>query len=331
MRYVDQDKVDLKLVQLEVARVCSVLVTYNPDMQLLKKVILNAVDQTSLLIIQDNSSDSAASREIDLLVTEINLRSTSAETPILLERNGSNIGLPSAFNNSARIALKNNYDLMLLLDQDSVLQEYAVERMMAVYRELTERDVRLGGIAGNNIETVVLNENFLAGFYERIGYEVNRSYREVFFTWNSGFMIPLTVWQQMGGFDERYFLDCVDQEFCFRLRLSGMRIFLVDNATISHQLGKIMTVNLLWKKAHIHGVAPFRFYYIGRDTVRLTRSFFRKFPVLMIFLWLSVAKDIVEAILFYARSDKTNSCYHFVKGMFHYFQGQSGKTLTNIP
>lgn len=35
-------------------------------------------------------------------------------------------------------------------------------------------------------------------------------------------VVPTSVWRDMGGFDERYFMYCEDVDFCLRLRLRGL-------------------------------------------------------------------------------------------------------------
>lgn len=37
-------------------------------------------------------------------------------------------------------------------------------------------------------------------------------------------VVPKSVWRDLGGFDERYFMYCEDVDFCLRLRLRGLRL-----------------------------------------------------------------------------------------------------------
>lgn len=37
-------------------------------------------------------------------------------------------------------------------------------------------------------------------------------------------VLPSSVWHQLNGFDERYFMYCEDVDFCLRLRLCGLRL-----------------------------------------------------------------------------------------------------------
>jgi N-acetylglucosaminyl-diphospho-decaprenol L-rhamnosyltransferase len=48
--------------------------------------------------------------------------------------------------------------------------------------------------------------------------------------WASGalWVVPATVWRELGGFDERYFMYCEDTDFCLRLQLAGWRLVRVE-------------------------------------------------------------------------------------------------------
>jgi N-acetylglucosaminyl-diphospho-decaprenol L-rhamnosyltransferase len=37
-------------------------------------------------------------------------------------------------------------------------------------------------------------------------------------------VVPMAVWREAGGFDERYFMYCEDVDFCLRLRLRGLHL-----------------------------------------------------------------------------------------------------------
>lgn len=42
----------------------------------------------------------------------------------------------------------------------------------------------------------------------------------------------LAVWKEVGGFDERLFIDLVDNEFCKRLIVSGYKILRLNNLVL---------------------------------------------------------------------------------------------------
>lgn len=48
-------------------------------------------------------------------------------------------------------------------------------------------------------------------------------------------VIPRTAWQQVGGFDTRYFMYCEDVDLCLRLRLAGWQLAAAPSAKVLHQ------------------------------------------------------------------------------------------------
>jgi N-acetylglucosaminyl-diphospho-decaprenol L-rhamnosyltransferase len=72
--------------------------------------------------------------------------------------------------------------------------------------------------------------------YRRIGQEQHRS-RDA--DWVSGavFLVKRKAFDQVGGFDERYFMFVEDVDLCWRLRKAGWRIRYVAEAEVVHQQG----------------------------------------------------------------------------------------------
>lgn len=50
-------------------------------------------------------------------------------------------------------------------------------------------------------------------------------------------MVPRTVWEQLGGFDETFFLYCEEVDFCYRLQRAGYRILMTPRSRIVHLVG----------------------------------------------------------------------------------------------
>jgi rhamnosyltransferase len=59
--------------------------------------------------------------------------------------------------------------------------------------------------------------------------DTNHSVQEVRLAISSGSLFNLTALQQIGWHNEKYFVDCVDYEFCVRARRYGFKIGLIKN------------------------------------------------------------------------------------------------------
>lgn len=80
--------------------------------------------------------------------------------------------------------------------------------------------------------------------------------------WVSGccMVLPRQAWDEVGGFDERYFIYVEDMDLCFRLRKSGWRTLFELNATVVHVGGRSSRHRPLRSIYH-HHVGAIRFYW----------------------------------------------------------------------
>jgi rhamnosyltransferase len=101
----------------------------------------------------------------------------------------------------------------------------------------------------------------------------------------SGAVIPSSTLEKVGVLDERLFIDCVDSEFNLRVRSHGLATLTGKGCNMSHALGHARPMTLLgWHvsvagvKRHVHYHAPFRVYYMTRNSIYLWRRYGRRFP-----------------------------------------------------
>lgn len=68
----------------------------------------------------------------------------------------------------------------------------------------------------------------------------NLSEKERYVDWASGcsLVIKREVWEQVGGFDEEFFLYCEDEDFCLRARKLGYRVLYVPDIIVIHHEGR---------------------------------------------------------------------------------------------
>ena len=71
-------------------------------------------------------------------------------------------------------------------------------------------------------------------------------------------MFPRNVFEQIGGFDERYFLYYEDVDICARLRLAGYRVALCRDVSAVHDARRTSHRNLRYALLHLSSI--FRFF-----------------------------------------------------------------------
>lgn len=108
---------------------------------------------------------------------------------------------------------------------------------------------------------------------------------QIFDPMTSGTMVRTSTFKDVGLFDEGFFIDCVDSEFNARLRERGLRALAGRGCNLEHSLGNARPMKILgWharlgsKKLFIYYHAPFRVYYITRNSLILARRYALKQP-----------------------------------------------------
>ena len=104
-------------------KVICVLVLYNPKVDLLVKVVSAILPQVDLLWISDNS------------VEPLNLSSIlETSSKIVYKKMPGNIGIAAAQNYGINYAVEHNYNYLFYLDQDSIVSEDIISKLLSQYR-----------------------------------------------------------------------------------------------------------------------------------------------------------------------------------------------------
>jgi rhamnosyltransferase len=232
-------------------------VTYHPDAELPARLrrILQQVDR---LVIVDNGSGQA---EIKML------QGFAANPLITLVLNFDNFGIARALNIGIERAIALGFTWVLLLDQDSCIDDDMVQTLIAVYAAFPERDrlavIGSGFRAADEAPREPTDEGGGDGWEEA----------ESVIT--SGSLIPLKAHAAVGAFREDFFIDYVDTEYCFRARAKAYRVIRTRKPIMSHAIGAITRHNVLGIKKWTFNHSAERRYYIARNDTVLLREYGR--------------------------------------------------------
>ena len=231
--------------------ICAGVVTYNPDINILKDNLRALCPQVESVYIVDNGSKNA---------DEI-ARSLSLFPSVSLYKNSTNLGIAQALNYICRIANNKGYKWVLTMDQDSrcddKMVEYLEEYLDEQYGIIAPRvEFRKEGIL---IETT---GKMSPGETEIIQACIT-----------SGSLTNLQAWKDAGGFDEWYFIDHVDNEFCTHVIQKGYKVLRVFDALLHQRAGDMKYVKVLGKPILLPYYSTFRNYYICRNTVYYIRKY----------------------------------------------------------
>jgi rhamnosyltransferase len=268
--------------------VCAVVVTFHPDPSELRGVLEQAAAQTDRVVVVDNTPAAEGPSPARSCVTEVETTPARErrKAPVRLIEPGRNLGLARAYNLGIAEAEAGGCALVLFLDQDSVLQPGAIDRLI---EQWATADGTVGAVSCENVEQVAarlptdrLLEKIRSGPRGHRGGPAapapdDRPRETRLFT-NSGTLIPVDTIRRVGGFNERLFLDAVDYDFSLRLRDDGLKLLLAPGAKVTHRMGEQYSRRLFGSKVEVRTYPPRRSYHIVRDTLWFGRDWFRRHP-----------------------------------------------------
>jgi len=210
------------------------IVIYNKeisDLTILKKIPYKNTD----IFIYDNSK----------LPQEI---PTFENVNIYYEHDEKNSGVSRAYNQAYKKAKELSKELLLVLDQDSSFEFSFIEQYMKMYK-VYKNDYIYAPIVCDEKKTKIYSPAFLNNFvgkvqsFEKFVYEERYSLVDKSVI-NSGLMIPLEMFEKIGGYNEKLRLDFSDIYFIEKYKEINPKIVLVDvylKHSISGDEGKDFT------------------------------------------------------------------------------------------
>ncbi len=260
------------------------IVVYNPDYDRLIKNIDAIESQVDCLILYLNS--------------DIDKDKLLKYKKIIYLSEENNVGIARALNKIMEYAYSIGADWCLLLDQDTIVEEnciYKYERYINLYNACVLSPVVCDD---NDLERKLISSD---------------EYVSIDMCITSGSYNNVKVWKSLGGVREEYFIDYVDWEYCARVRNNGYNVYLINDVSINHQLGKKEYHSLLWNKIFTYNHNAFRKYYITRNTI----VSYRLFPLEPKFAhpYLRTIKRLMLTILF--EDDKINKVKSILLGVIN--------------
>lgn len=219
------------------------IVLYNPDIERLKKNIVSIYPQIKKLYLVDNNSENYD--EIKKVV--------DGYSEIVLIKNNENYGVAKALNQIMEAASLSGCQWNVLLDQDSIVPENYIEIFKEAKNNLKGKNIAILCPLIDDLNSKVNDLNMVS------------EYQYIDFCITSGSINNVDIWKEMGGFDEKLFIDGVDLDYCLRLIKNNYEIVRVNTVSIKHEIGKIKSIKFLGKNFESFNHSPFRKYYIARN------------------------------------------------------------------
>lgn len=280
------------------------MVVYNPDSTLDQNIraLLNEVPS---LMVVDNCSEPSVRSRIAALAATCNFE---------VIWNKENIGLAAGLNTGIRCALANErYQWVATFDQDSRVSPGFSEAMVAAYAACPFRD-KVAMIAPHHLLSSEAGEVTAP--------QDSLQFREITVALQSGSLFRRSVLKDVGSFDESFFIDYVDFDFCLRLRKRGFHLIEATRAPIHHRVGTPTTHTFLGKTCMVFNHSALRRYYAARNRLRVYRRYVFSDPRWIGHDMWSWFKEIVKLALF--EKNRLKKLAYMARGGWDALRGRGG-------
>jgi rhamnosyltransferase len=201
------------------------IVAFHPDPSGLVRLIESiAADVCRIIVFANSPLDPAIKGRV---------ARSELEAPITFITPGENLGLGKAYNSIVDLAMRDGAEFVLLFDQDSM----ASDRMVRRLEDLADQLRRQGE------KPAVVGPRPVKASGEPFKIPRRRPRPEalpavaVDFAISSGSLIALAAVETVGPFDEEFFIDAIDIEWCSRAWKAGWSVWLGTDIPMTHRLG----------------------------------------------------------------------------------------------
>jgi rhamnosyltransferase len=254
----------------KIASVHAVVVTYQPDIEVLATLLEALSPQVAHIHIVDNTRDE------DARVAQLCAGMESGN--VTLTRLGDNLGIAKALNVGIGLARQAGATRVLLSDQDSLPAPDMVARLLATLSRLRARGRKVGAVSptftDQNTGITFAFQVDIPGkfFYGHVRPDARHQDIEALTLITSGMLAPIEAIDDVGLMREDFFIDHVDIDWCHRARAKGWELYGTSNATMFHRMGDdfLRVWYFGWRRESAY--SPLRMYYRIRNFVVLCRS-----------------------------------------------------------
>ncbi len=260
-------------------RIAAVVILYHPEEKVLSN-INSYTNEVEKIYVFDNTEQGTNLKE-QLLRNQ----------KFACYHDGENKGIAKRLNAAANQAIADGFDWLLLMDQDSSFAESMIRNYFLYFNEYKSKtDVAMFGV---NFEQQTASKSL----------SCNAVLSDELIT--SGTLLNLDLFQKIGDFDEKLFIDAVDHEYTIKTLFAGYKIIQFSNIKLTHQIGTLLkrasikTLFLVRKEKKIH--SALRCYYVYRNNLYMQKKY-KNTNVVSMQKLNKIAMSIINTSLFYGRN-----------------------------
>jgi len=290
---------------MEKKSVCAVVVTYHPDAAVPDNLAAIRPQVQGLVVVDNGSSEEKLNR----------LRLAALGIKFTLIENGDNLGIATGLNIGVKWAQSEGYTWVALFDQDSTAPPAFIDTMRRAY-DTNRRGDRAALLVPRYIDSRL-------GHALPANYAANGSLQVAM---TSGSLMPVAIFSREGWFEESFFIDGVDYEYCLRLRSRGYSVEECTEAVLLHAPADFTECKLKGSRLFLtSNYSAERRYYRDRNKIWMMRKYCTRYPAFFLNTLASSLKDCVKILL--AENDKRRKVFHMALGVRDGLLGRMGKTV----
>jgi rhamnosyltransferase len=274
-------------------KVAGVVILYNPQIAALDN-IGTYIDQIDKLFVVDNS---------DIVDSQV-VQSLQKRKNVIYIWNQQNLGIARALNIGAMNAIRDGYEYLLTMDQDSNAPAGMVAGLLKCLQ--THDFSTVGILSPFHVTRNVPPPN-------------KTGCSEVLVVMTSGNLLNLRIFDTVGPFMEDLFIDCVDHEYCLRLRQNGYKVIQSNVTLLAHDLGDIRIHSFMNVKFAATHHSALRRYFITRNRFYVMNKYKSQFPDYYLQQRTAFRRELLGIILF--EKQKTKKMWSIIKGYLDYRKG----------
>lgn len=273
--------------------ICGVTVLYNPTEEIFKNInsYLDGIDKLYLV---DNSE-----KENNYLKEQLIKFSSKIE---YIKMNG-NEGIAKALNVAKNKAIDEKFSWLLTMDQDSKFENDNFIKMLELAKKIFNEKIAIFSPFHKMSNSIFVDD------------EITEKERVM----TSGNLLNLKIAREIGDFEESFFIDEVDHDYCHRIRNKDYKIIVLNKIILSHNLGNIKKYRFFSVTNHNY----IRRYYITRNKLYMSK----KYSFLKKKYFKEILKDTIKIIL--SEKDKIKKLKMTCLGIRDFKNGITGKINEN--
>jgi rhamnosyltransferase len=241
----------------------AIVVTFNPDIKEFTEFFKIIIGQFSNVLIVDNNSDNLSSI-IDIV------NNLQNHNKIKFIYNDFNKGLSNAQNQGVKYAIENMFESFCMFDQDSKIDSRYLISMINEYNDLTQKVGKIGSLGPTIVDQTTGNAypavRYNGFFLNRI--QINNESIKCSYIIASGSLTDISIFQNVGWFNDNFFINYIDVEWCFRAISKGFEIYITPKVKLYQNVG-ISRKIFLGRAIPIH--SPLRRYYASRNSTLMLK------------------------------------------------------------